>query len=187
MKISEKQLIARFRKGDKAAFGGLVTEYRDRVLSLAFDLSGNYADAQDIAQEVFVKAYKNMAWYQEKSAFYTWLYRITVNQSRDHFRRRRDTVPYEEIPVSASLPMEMLPAAERTLDNEKMHRSIRHALTHLTENQRAAVILTYFHGLSSAEAGEVMGISANTVRTHLLRALSRLRPLLEEIKELVHE
>lgn len=187
MKRSEQQLIVRARKGERAAFGSLVTIYRDRVLALAYDLSGNYTDAQDIAQEVFIKAYRALPFYRGASAFYTWLYRITVNQARDHFRRGKKSMSIEnagEAPLSLN---DSEAEADRILDNERMHRSIRAALDNLTEHQRTAVILTYFHGMSSAEAGEVMAVSANTVRTHLLRALGRLKPLLVEIKEMVDE
>ena len=186
MKKAEEQLIARARRGSRAAFGELVRIYRDRVLALAYDLTGNYTDAQDVAQEAFIKAYRGLIRYQGKSAFYTWLYRITVNQARDLLRKRKEMVSVDSPGITAAISSEdVFSSAENRLDNQVLQKAVEEALSGLSENQRTAVILTYFHGLSSAEAGEVMTISANTVRTHMLRALSKLKPMLNDIKELM--
>ena len=99
MKDKDKQLLLKAKKGNKQAFGKLVLKYQDKVLYLAYDLVGDYSSAQDIAQNAFLRAYKGLTDFKEKSSFSTWLYRIVVNLSIDYRRAqsRRRIVSIDEL------------------------------------------------------------------------------------------
>ncbi|MBN1894958.1 sigma-70 family RNA polymerase sigma factor [bacterium] len=186
MNMDDGQLVRKAKTGDNEAFGILVKKYRDPIVHLAFQMTGNWNDAGDLAQETFIKAFQRLSQFREDSKFSTWIYRITVNLSMDHHRRRKRMreVPLEVEPAGQKGWLDRLlntadSNADR-LETEETNRSIRRALNRLSGNQRTAVVLKYFHEKSSLEIAHIMGCSETSVRTHIFRALRNLRKALPQ-------
>lgn len=177
-------LVEAARGGDRRAFGELVERYQRRVYAIAFGILRNREDAWDVAQEAFVKAYKNLDRFEGNSAFYTWLYRITYNLSIDTLREkaRRDTV---DIGETKKLEEAMDRDGRSDVGNpdETAHRKelaavIEKALSLLSEKHRAIIVLREIEGLSYEEMAEVLAISKGTVMSRLFHARQNLQALL---------
>lgn len=182
MKNSDERLVRKAKTGDRNAFGKLAKKYQKKILYLAYDLVGNYAEAQDLAQEAFFKAFDKLSQFQERAKFSTWLYRITVNLAIDWHRKkaRRQVISLEakepglNVPQILSDPaLEARPEAE--IEAAELKDALAAALDKLSHHQRTATVLKYFHQKSSREIAEIMGCNENTVRIHIFRALANLK------------
>lgn len=186
MPSSESVLIQKAKSGDRRAFGELVHLYRDRILALGYDLMGNYEDASDLAQEAFVRAFQRLGSFEERARFSTWLYRITVNLAMDTHRKkkRRPTDSFEtrfrDGEPAAALEESVQIAPDNGLERADTRRLIEDALAQLTDHQRTATTLRYFHQMSCGEIASVMGCAEGTVRIHLHRAMRHLRQILKK-------
>ncbi len=185
----DNELVEATRRGDGAAFGKLVAKYQDKLLYLAYDLLGDFEDAKDVAQEAFIRAFEKIHQFEDRAQFSTWIYRITVNAAMDHYRRRRrrSMEPLDEHIAEIDKKMrrdelEEAEQAERLMQTAVQRKHLDEALAHLSDHQRTAVVLKYFHQMTSAEIGAVLGCSENTVRIHLFRGLRNLKRLLEKVK-----
>jgi RNA polymerase sigma-70 factor (ECF subfamily) len=163
------------QRGEREAFDRLVQRYQRDVYRLCYRYVNNHPDASDMAQEVFLKAYRAIGSFRGDSSFSTWLYRIAVNTCLNFRAARR--------PLSAELP-EALPdraasAAER-LEHEEQARRVREAVSSLPEKQRATVILKIYHDLTHEEVAEIVGATVGTVKANLFHALGNLRKRLAE-------
>jgi RNA polymerase sigma-70 factor (ECF subfamily) len=167
----DRQLVRLAKKGNKAAFGKLTRRYRDPVLAIAYDFLNDYESAQDVAQDVFMKAFKNVGDFEEKSRFSSWLYRITVNASLDarksKVRRRKYLLSRKKIPDASQVPEEI---------NQKtgIDDILLEAINSLSDQQQSAIVLRYFHDKSVREVADVLDCTESTVRSHLHRALQKL-------------
>ncbi|NOZ62647.1 MAG: sigma-70 family RNA polymerase sigma factor [Calditrichaeota bacterium] len=190
-KDPDAKLVKSAKMGDSKAFGRLVRRYQKKVLYLAYDLVGNYTDAQDVAQNAFFQAFKNINAFQEKSAFSTWLYRITANAAIDFQRskKRRQASSLnqpayhdeQEVEVMDTLPEKGQSVAEK-IERADLSKLIRELAEQLPPQQRAAFVLKYFHEKTTAEIAEILHCDAVTVRGHILRATIKLRKKLKEEK-----
>ena len=180
MRATDAELVSLTRAGDNAAFGELVRRYQGLMYGLAYHRIGNFADAQDIAQEVFVKAYRHLSQLNEPERFTAWLRTMTTNECKMWLRASRRTVSLEEteaLPSHESEPDESWRRRERQAE-------VRKAVAALPERSRLIVSLHYLSGLSQREIGEFLGMRTNTVSQHLSRARRRLkRILMAEIEE----
>jgi RNA polymerase sigma-70 factor (ECF subfamily) len=185
----DERLVNEARSGAREAFAELVRRHERRVYGLALRMAGNPADADDLAQEVFLTAWKSIPSFRSGSSFYTWLYRITVNTSLSFLKRRnreKNRAPFDEnLPIGAPLrDSQERPEASSSL-NELSSR-IGLALAGLPAHFRATFALVVDQGLSHAGAAAVLGCSENTVswRMHKARRLlqARLKPYLEETR-----
>ena len=181
----EEKRIAAAQQGDLAAFEVLVRDYQGCVVTTAYHLLGNEADADDVSQEVWIRVYRSLGRFQFRSRFSTWLYRITVNQALTALKRRARSpgsrsqdVRIDEVEGEYPLPDDA-PDARSILEGKEMEERFREALQTLPEKQRLAVILVLLEGLSHREAGEVMKVAEKTVSWHLFQARKRL---LEKLK-----
>lgn len=169
----EETLVRRAKKGDRQAFGQLVRMYQDHILYLVYDFTGDYEQAQDIAQEVFLKAFNGIKSFGQRSSFETWLNRIAINSAIDAMRkkqRRPDTRPLEKEPKD---PEDQEYSKEvRDMVEETFHS--------LSSNQKTAVIFRYFQGKTINDIANIMNISENTVRIHIHRAMEKIRQRLRE-------
>lgn len=167
-------LVARARRGDTRAFEHLLRIHERRVVATAWRLLGNLADAEDAAQEVFLRLYRYLHRFDNRRAFEPWIYRVTVNVCRDLGRRRnrRDggkAVPLEESPEASGLrDAGPDPAARAVLDEER--RIAEQAIATLAEKERAALVLRDVQGLSTLEVTQILGSSEITVRSQICRA-----------------
>jgi RNA polymerase sigma-70 factor (ECF subfamily) len=170
----EEALVARARAGDTAAFGQLVQSYQDRAFGLALRVTRSREDAEEVAQEAFVRAWRALPQFRGDSRFSTWLYRIVARRALDvaQARRGRDARAIDLEAVAATLEAPA-PAggSERRSDLEPLHAA-------LPEAQRLAITLYYYEGRSVVEVARTMGLPDGTVKTHLHRARAALRKAL---------
>ena len=185
---SDEQLVARVQKGDKRSFDLLVLKYQHKVLALVRRYVKDHAEAEDVAQESFVKAYRAIGSFRGDSAFYTWLYRIAVNTAKNALdaRKRRpasdvDIDEVEDYAFSDALRVEENP--ENLLATQDVHRVVQEVLANLPEELRRALELRQFDGLAYEEIAAVMACPIGTVRSRIFRAREAIdeaiRPLLE--------
>lgn len=186
---NDQQLVQRVQKGDKSAFDLLVLKYQHRVLKLVGRFVSDAAEAEDVAQEAFIKAYRALPAFRGDSAFYTWLYRIAINTAKNALvsNRRR--------PVEFDLDMQDPDQYERharlkeadtpegVLLTEEIREVVEQALEQLPEDLRTAIVLRELEGLSYEEIAEAMDCPVGTVRSRIFRAREaidkKLKPLLD--------
>jgi RNA polymerase sigma-70 factor (ECF subfamily) len=186
---NDQQLVQRVQKGDKSAFDLLVLKYQHRVLKLVGRFVSDPAEAEDVAQEAFIKAYRALPAFRGDSAFYTWLYRIAINTAKNALvsNRRR--------PVDFDLDMQDPDQYERharlkeadtpegVLLTDEIRVVVEKALEQLPEDLRTAIVLRELEGLSYEEIAEAMDCPVGTVRSRIFRAREaidkKLKPLLD--------
>ncbi len=176
-----KKLVRRAQKGDKAAFEQLVTLYQDRIYGLSYHLTGNHADAQDLAQEAFVKAYYALKGFRNEADFGTWLHRISVNVWINVKRKQRPVVSLDE-PVNThdggEVQRELAAAAEtpeEAAERRETRDMVRGALMELSAEHRAVLVLREIQGYSYDEIAEILDCSLGTVKSRISRARRALR------------
>ncbi|HVU10377.1 MAG TPA: RNA polymerase sigma factor [Phototrophicaceae bacterium] len=167
-------LIDRCRSGEQDAFAALFERYKNLVYRIAYLTLNNQADAEDALQEVFIRVYSSLANFDPaKGAFTTWLYRITMYHCLN--RRRADRLEVEPLDENVlEISDDTLPIGQIDLDG------ILPAIDHLSEKQRAVLVLRYYADLPYAEIAEVLGIPLGTVKSRLDLALKTLRAALEK-------
>ena len=186
---NDQQLVQRVQKGDKAAFDLLVRKYQHRVLKLVGRFVSDAAEAEDVAQEAFLKAYRALPAFRGDSAFYTWLYRIAINTAKNTLvsNRRRpvdfdlDLQDPEQHDRQAMLKDADTP--EGVLLTDEIRGVVERALEQLPEDLRTAIVLRELEGLSYEEIAEAMDCPVGTVRSRIFRAREaidkKLKPLLD--------
>ena len=169
----EWEAIAACKRGEREAFGRLVERYQRPIYRLCYRYTGNHEDANDMAQEAFLRAYRAIGRFRGESAFATWLYRIAVNACLNFRAARRP--PADELPED--LPDPAPPSMERLAQLER-ERRVRDAVIRLPEKQRATIILKVYEELTHEEVAAVLGASVGTVKANLFHALRNLRKLM---------
>ncbi|MEK7387267.1 MAG: sigma-70 family RNA polymerase sigma factor [candidate division NC10 bacterium] len=181
--LDDLALVERCRAGDVAAFEPLVEKYRQRVYRLAFNVLRDTEEALDAAQEAFIRAYQALPSFRGQSAFYTWLFRITMNVASDRVRQRTargrafGTERVEEEEWERTL-VDRGEAPDAAAARAEERRRIQRALESLPEHHRAIIMLSDLEGLSYREIAEVLGIPMGTVMSRLHNARKRLRQAL---------
>ena len=185
--IDEIKCVKKAARGDASAFEELVVSYQAQIYRLCYRMTGNADDAQDMTQETFLKAWKNLSGFQFDAAFSTWLYRLASNCCLDYLRglKRRPTVSLtvennqddEEImDVADHAPT----PEELTIRNEE-HENLRIAMSLIDEEQRQILTLRVVNDLSYTEIAEILNVKEGTVKSRLSRARENLRKKLTEI------
>ncbi len=189
---SDAASVERARAGDDDAFRVLVERYSRRIFRLAFRMTGNEHDAEDVVQETFLRAYRRLNQFESRANFGTWLYRIAVNCSFDVMRARQK---HEELhqstnaaeqgdPSRAEEPLQLAasdPAPDRLALSAEVRREVASALELLSPNEKAAFVLRHFEGASMKEIGEALGIRTNATKNTIFRAVRKLRERLEPL------
>jgi RNA polymerase sigma-70 factor (ECF subfamily) len=187
---SEHELIRRARDGDQGAFESLVVMHGDRVYGALRRFGLDAAEADEVAQEVFVRAWRGLGRFEERAQLSTWLYRIAFNEARRYMSRRR-AAPAEanaDVHGDGDDPVLSLPESARlepiaqTLDHE-FERAVDEALAQLPDEWRVAVVLRDLEGLSTREAAEIVGVRQAAFKSRLHRGRMQLRALLEPYVE----
>jgi RNA polymerase sigma-70 factor (ECF subfamily) len=186
---SDLELVKRAQRGERGAFDLLVLRYQHKVVKLVARLLRDPTEAEDVAQEAFVKAYRALASFRGDSAFYTWLYRIAVNTARNAMAsRQRRPLDYEadlsETEQSAvASRMSHSDTPEATALSDEIHATVNRAVADLPEDLRTAIILREIEGLSYEEIAAAMDCPVGTVRSRIFRAREaidrNLKPLLD--------
>lgn len=182
----DEALIEQFKKGDLSAFDELMSKYSRKIRYLAYRMTNNYEDAEDITQEVFVRVFKALPTWKPKASFYTWLRTIALNLCIDHHRTRirRQTQSLESKDgFVMSIPADSSNDPLRRTEAEELRRRILLATEKLSPRQRKAFMLVSYGGLSLKEAAEIMGCAVGTIKAHLNRATTKMRDLLKDLFE----
>jgi RNA polymerase sigma-70 factor (ECF subfamily) len=161
-------------EGETGAWGEIVSRYKDAVFGLCLGFLRNRADAEDIAQDAFIRAYVNLRRYHLDKRFSTWLFTIAANLCRNRLRYRRN---HPVVEPSTTLPGGMDPA--KHIAKEDRHAQIREALNDLPYNYRAPLVLRFYNDLAYREIAEVLSIPEGTVKTRIHRGKSMLKELIE--------
>src|ERR1700678_4555043 len=191
-RIDDTSLIREAQQGNRGAFEVLVRHYDQSVLRLALHLTGSESDAQDVYQEAFLKAYKNLGSFRFECSFYTWIYRIVTNLCLDHLRKRN--VRKEDAPVVSDGDggelnlLDQVPDGraaanpERDLMRRQLGARISGALEKLTPRGRMVFELKHYHGLKLRTVGEILHTTEETAKNTLFRATQKLRGQLADMR-----
>jgi RNA polymerase sigma-70 factor, ECF subfamily len=182
---SDEELCRKIAERDGAAFELMVDRHQGRAYRLASSILGNEADARDVSQDAFIRLYESAGRFDERSRFSTWFYRILVNLCIDHQRKNRWWKRMAPLASPGGDPDERAfdpPSSEAGPEDEAMLKQsisrLRPALTKLSPQQRAAVLLQTQEGFTSREIGEVLKCSEATARVHVHRGIAQLRKLI---------
>ncbi len=184
-----KKLVQQAQRGDIGAFEQLVRLYQDKIYTLTFHLTGNQADAEDLAQEAFVKAFCALKGFRNEADFGTWMHRITVNLWINVRRREKPTVSLDE-PVrtgEGEVQRELAAAAEEpqeVLERKEFQRFVQRALRELSREHRVVLVLREMQGFSYEDIARVLGCSLGTVKSRINRARAALK---EKARDLAGE
>jgi RNA polymerase sigma-70 factor (ECF subfamily) len=175
----QEELIRLSVRGDRRAFDELVGATRERVVRIAFRVTGDLEDAQDVAQAVFLRLWQVLRRYDPARRFDAWLYRITVNAALDHLRRSGPKGWIQPLPDEASAALAVAGPTEESLDLKALEAAFLRLAARLAPKQRAVFVLHEIEGLATAAVAEILGIRESTVRNHLHQARRSLRAGLE--------
>jgi len=181
--------IERASTGDGDAFEALVRKYQGWVFTLAYRMLGDRADAEEMAQEIFLKAYRALPRFERKSKFSTWLYSIATNHCLNQLESRRRRPRFQEIggseraqgnpsPLVEAI-VDPTPGPEQALEQDDMRRLVQRHLFDLTPEHRTVLVLRDIQGLAYGEIGELLGLAPGTVRSRLHRARMELKDRLK--------
>ena len=180
MAWTDEELVARSVQGDTESFNELVLRWERSIYALAYRVLGREEDAQDVCQETFLRAFRGLAAFKGQAKFSSWLYRIALNLCRDAMRRERRT-PLIAVPEGID-PAEMAgqqpslaPSVEDLVAQAELSRHVALAMRRLPEDQRTAILLKEYHGLTFQEIADIMGCPLSTAKTRLYQGLSVLR------------
>jgi RNA polymerase sigma-70 factor, ECF subfamily len=178
----DRELVARTQAGDSSAFDQLLIRYQQRVYGVIHNMVNNHADTNDLLMETFSKAYQNIHSYKADAAFYTWIYRIAVNQTINFLKRNksRHNISMDDDSEDMESQKEFIDTAlsgdvERQNKISELQKKLNESLMKLSEQHRAVVTLFDVQGLSHAEIARIMGCSEGTVRSRLFYAHKQLQ------------
>ncbi len=183
----DRELVDQARTGDAGAFEALVRRYQGWVFTLALRIMGEPAEAEDMAQEIFLKAYRGLKGFKGASRFSTWLYSIASHHCLNHLQslRRRPSsyrraaehlnATNSDPPVAVERVADGAPRADALLEQAELARIVQAELAHLTEDHRIILVLRDIQGLSYEEIAETLGLELGTVRSRLHRARTEMR------------
>ena len=180
--LDDVKLVESFKGGDKSSFDVLVVKYQNKVINLCFRFLGNYDDACDCAQDVFVKVFESLSKFRGDSKFSTWLYAVTVNFCRNrissfkHRKSKQDTSYEIQDAGDESL------SPSKRFERKELNDKIQKAIDSLDEDQKSVVILRDIEGLSYEEIVDITGIKLGTVKSRIARAREELK---EKLKGLI--
>lgn len=188
MELTDSVAVAQARAGDSGAFRVLVERHSRNLFRLAYRMTGHQEDAEDVVQETFLRAYRQLSKFDERASFGTWLYRIAANCSLDLIRlRKRRGEHQQEAPVEegAPDPIQSLPDAAPTPDRLAMsgevERKVASVLEGLSPMERTAFVLRHYEGMCIEDIGRTLGVQPNAAKHSIFRAVQKLRRALEPL------
>lgn len=189
MSSHPQEVVARARAGEEAAFRELVNEHSRAVYRLAYRLTGNAHDAEEVVQETFFKVFRSLDGFDGRSRFDTWLYRVTSNAAMDYLRRRQrhaDRRADLERPGGETIPIAApIPGPEGRAGGRVIGERIESALEALSDAERIAFTLRHVEGRSIREIGEVLDLRESAVKNAIFRGVQKMRqqlaPLASEL------
>ncbi|MCK4259858.1 MAG: sigma-70 family RNA polymerase sigma factor [Halanaerobiales bacterium] len=192
MAVSDRKLIEMFNKGNDEVRGGIFEEivkrYQKKVYNTTYRMMGNPEDANDLAQEVFIRVYQNLHRFQWKASFSTWLFTITSNICRDELRKRQrrlktqslsDPIKLKDGEVEREIADDSM-TPEKISDHRELRNEIQEVINQLPPEQKEVIVLREFQGFSYEEIAEVSGIAVGTVKSRISRARRSIRKNLKD-------
>lgn len=185
--VHESELVKRARRGDLGAYDELVRRYQERIYATVYHMTGNHEDANDLAQEAFIKAFQALKSFKGGSSFYTWVYRIAVNKTLNFLKSRKNRTQYslndvdfnaENNPDLVALISEKTPRREAGLT--ELQEKLNEAMQQLSEQHRLVVTLHDVQGLPHEEIAKIMDCNVGTVRSRLFYARQQLQGFLAD-------
>jgi RNA polymerase sigma-70 factor (ECF subfamily) len=184
MAWSDEELVARSRGGDLDSFNQLVLRWERPIYALAYRVIGREEDARDVCQETFLRAFRALGGFKGQAKFSSWLYRITLNLCRDWIRRQRrapvvqapEGVDLADLAVAEQVDVETV---EDLVSRRLLGQAVGKAMAGLPDDQRTAIVLKEYHGLTFQEIADLLDCPLSTVKTRLYQGLSVLRRQLE--------
>lgn len=177
----EEKLITKIKKGDRDAFAELVELYKDKVYQVSYRMLGNAQEAEDVAQETFLRVYANIGNYDPSYKFSTWIYRIATNLSIDHLRKRKQVYSLDkQVEGTDGLDWhdrlaDQGPNPEESLLTGELQGQVQEAIESLTPKYRSIITLRYIEDLSLNEISEVLKLPVSTIKTRIHRGREALR------------
>ena len=175
----DQHYIDKIINGDARAFSTLVERYKHMVFTLAAKILKNHEEAEEVAQDVFVKAYSALSSFKGDSKFSTWLYKIAYYRSLDYLKKQKRSLHTSSIDSDTEYHLSNLEEEVDKLEAKERKQAIKSAVDELPENDAVVITLHYFEELSLKEIAEIMNIEANTVKVRLFRSRKRLAELLK--------
>jgi len=179
---ADVELVARARAGDRAAFRTLFDRYNRRAYGVAFGVVKNQQDAADVVQEAFIKVHRHLDGFQGNSSFYTWLYRIVMNLSIDHLRRKKKVTEFDEtvrkddaLADGATLPQSAHENPAKAIARKELTDQLHAALAELPEYHRAVIVLREVEGLSYEEMAKILKVPKGTIMSRLFHARRKMQ------------
>lgn len=184
-------LVERARAGEPGAFEEIFTLHRNQIYSLAYRMTGNPSDAEDLCQDVFLTAFRKIGSFQGRSSFSTWLYRVAINRSKDFLRKKRrgselqptEDHPIESVADDAVARQDQGGEPETAAVASEARRLVQDALSRLPVGLRAPLVLHELEGLQYREVASLLRLPVGTVKSRIFRARAHLAEILEPHKE----
>jgi RNA polymerase sigma-70 factor (ECF subfamily) len=191
MTATDEELVARSQGGDIESFNQLIVRWERPIYALAYRVIGREEDARDVCQDTFLRAYRALPGFKGQAKFSSWLYRIALNLCRDWIRRQR-RAPVSQMPEDVDAielaantgPSESI---EDLVARRELSAIVEQAMTQLSEEQRTAIILKEYHGMTFQEIADLQGCPLSTVKTRLYQGLAQLRRHLEQNGQMLPE
>jgi RNA polymerase sigma-70 factor (ECF subfamily) len=184
MTWTDEDLVARSRGGDVDSFNQLILRWERPIYALAYRVIGREEDARDVCQETFLRAFRALPGFKGQAKFSSWIYRIALNLCRDWMRRQRRTpvVPMPDDPeaIERIATRDPIDSIEDLVARKELSAIVAEAMAVLPEEQRTAIILKEYHGMTFQEIAELQGCPLSTVKTRLYQGLTVLRRNLEK-------
>ena len=183
----DQELVQRVQAGDKNAFDVLIIKYQQRIINVITGFVHDPVEAQDVAQEAFVKAYRAIPNFRGDSVFYTWLYRIAINTSKNHLAARARRPPTSDVDAADATNVYDAPelkefeTPESNLVSDELEQAIHQAIDELQEDTATAIKLREFEGMSYEEISEAMECPIGTVRSRIFRAREAIEQRIQTV------
>jgi RNA polymerase sigma-70 factor (ECF subfamily) len=180
---TELELVDRARQGDRGAFEQLYRRHLRKVYNLVFRLVGSAQEAEEVTQEVFYQAYRNLAGFESRSSFYTWIFRVATNVALQHVKRQarlRREASLDDVPDGVLCSGSRTRGPEAEAESREVYRALGRALHRLPPNQRTVLVLGPIQGHTYGQMAEILGTNEEVVKGRLHRARENLRTLLRD-------
>jgi RNA polymerase sigma-70 factor (ECF subfamily) len=187
MELTDSVAVAQARAGDSGAFRILVERHSRNLFRLAYRMTGHQQDAEDVVQETFLRAYRQLSKFDDRASFGTWLYRIAANCSLDLIRVRKrrsehlEPAPEEGAPDPVQSLPDPAPTPDRLAMSGEVERKVATVLNSLSEMERTAFVLRHYEGMCIDDIGRTLGVQPNAAKHSIFRAVQKLRRALEPL------
>ena len=184
----DEYLIKKVISGESNAYAELVDRYKYMVYTLAIKIVKNHEDAEEVAQDTFIKAYSSLKYFKGDSKFSTWLYKIAYYGSLDYLKKNKRRVETTKFDISEEYNIASMDDALEGMEAKERTEMIKHAIQELPGEDAVLITLYYFEMQSMKEISQVMGLAPNTVKVRLFRGRKRLAQILENTleQEIIH-